>query len=141
MKTIPKGTDIAAQLATLRDYTRRTGLIHEGQTQQLAIWPRMMFPHSTKTECRLSVEGRRVEVHILQTRGRAPVGQPKRTKVLAANIQLLLGEEWEVVIVYGNNERVFERLKPVPTDKYAGTDFEAGAVTPKAPWKWKNTPA
>lgn len=128
----------SSQLAHLREFTAKYGLLHDAQVLQLKLWPLVAFPHSTSSKAEVSVEERSVRFQIT-TKGKGPKNLSVRLHSLGESVQWLLGADWTVA-VYENKKRVFwlgrkiDRPDPV---KYAGTDFEAGRIVPEQPWKFK----
>lgn len=129
---LPEHTE---QLVMLRQQASRFGMIHEAQTAQLKIWPRVLISHSIKSEARIDTEKFEVEIWV-KTKGKAPKDHAKKLKFLADGIQWLLGDNWEVrIIENGGKPKVFKRTESAE-DRYAGTDFAAGAIVPSKPWNF-----
>jgi hypothetical protein len=86
------------QLLLLRDMTARMGVLHEAQILQLKMWPLVLFDNIKKCEEHVNIEGKVLEFHILQTKGKYPADKDKRFDVLIDWSKWLLGHDWLVRI-------------------------------------------
>lgn len=136
---IAADTEIATQLAALRDFTSVYGVLHEAQVLQLKIWPRLMFPNATRSSCVVNCEDSSISIEV-KLKGKTARGQAPRTEALARTVQWMLGPQWRVKVLAGKKKLYDLAAKKVSAaGKYAGTDFAAGMIVPEQPWKFKQT--
>jgi hypothetical protein len=116
-------TSIWEQLVLLRQFTARTGVLHEAQIQHLKIWPRLLFPN-TKARTSVDQEGRKVNIEVLSVTGRAPKAiLPKPAETLNEWVKALLGASWEVAVRFPITKgRVKEQVFPATAEPESQLD-------------------
>ena len=96
------------QLLLLRDMTSRLGVLHDAQVLQLRMWPLVLFSNLKKCEEHVNIEGKVVEFHFLQTKGKYPKDMKARFEAMADWTKWLLGHDW-VVRVKERGKLIFRR--------------------------------
>lgn len=96
------------QLLLLRDITARLGVLHEAQVLQLKMWPLVLFGNVKKCEQHVNIEGKVIEYHILQTKGRYPNDKQARFDAMADWTHWLLGSDW-IVRIKERGKLIFRR--------------------------------
>lgn len=125
----------ASQLRALRDFASKYGTLHEAQLLQLKLWPRVAFPHSTsETTAEVSLEEKKVVVKVISEKKHNKI--KTRAIMLTKNISWMLGNQWTVQI-YENGKLLLKKAGQKPKN-YSGTDFAAGKIVPKNPWKFQS---
>lgn len=131
----PKPPNHATQLLALRDFVAKYGCLHEAQALQLKLWPRVAFPHSTQeTTSEVNLADREVVVKVISKKSHNKT--KTRAIMLTKNIRWMLGVEWGVQ-VFENGKLLLKKAGQKPKN-YAGTDFAAGKLVPKTPWKFQS---
>lgn len=127
--------NVASQLLALRDFAAKYGVLHDAQILQLKLWPRVAFPHSTAdTVAEVSLIEKMVTVKVVSTR---KTNKTKtRALMLTRNIRWMLGNEWSVD-VYENDKLLLKKAGQKSVE-YTGTDFGAGKLVPRKPWKFQS---
>lgn len=102
-----KESDTRQQLLLLRDLFRTTGVLHDAQHLQLRYLPRVCISHSTYSEVHIrftpgAQKSPRVVTVKVQVAGKEPRTLKKSLAKLDQTIKFLLGEDFEVVVEYGN---------------------------------------
>jgi hypothetical protein len=88
--------DTIKQLLRLRDFTERTGVIHDAQAMQLKGWITALFG-AKKFTIELDFEKFIVKYDIEQTVGRFSKSEEKMSNLLKY-IKFLLGDKWTVAV-------------------------------------------
>ncbi len=131
-----KTTGIQEQLVVLRGMTAQTGVLHEAQLFQLRLWPHALFDKISNAEIRIDQEKYTIEyVFTWKIKGKKTADFKRRAKYLGKSIHWLLGDHWQVTV----DGFAMNRKSEPPTDTWRGTDYAAGMVVPKTPWKFPQT--
>lgn len=85
------------QLMTLREMTRKTGLLHDAQVFQLKMYP-LALTNATKVSIEYDYDKKNVIFNIIETQGRAPKEIKKKLDLICQWTKTLLGEEYSVKI-------------------------------------------
>lgn len=127
--------NIASQLLALRDFAAKYGVLHDAQILQLKLWPRVAFPHSNAdTKSEVSLIDKKVTVRVVSEK---KTNKTKtRALMLTKNIRWMLGTDWSVDVY--ENDKLLLKKAGQKTVEYTGTDFGAGKLVPKKPWKFQS---
>lgn len=128
---------LGPQIAELRALFQATGALHETHVFNLKVWPRLVFPQVTSTAT-VDPDGRRVTFELRKRWwARLPKDWRERCRGLHESVQGMLGMDMETVVVL-DGKAIFsgERIQPVESPSFEGTDFEAGRVVPSVPWNF-----
>lgn len=110
-------------------------MLHEAQVNQLKIWPRLAFPHSTlATQTEANCEEYHIAVKVVSEEKHNKI--KTRATMLAKNIRWMLGNRWTIEI-YENGKLLVKKAGEKP-QKFKGVSFEAGMIVPKTPWKFQS---
>lgn len=110
--------DLPTQLALLRQTTKLTGGLHEAQVQQLKVWPLLTFQWAEQASFTWDPDKREVYFHPQPPKWVRPKRDhlQKGADVLATWVCGLLGDEWETVVILGDDRVVGKRNGDVRRD-------------------------
>ena len=92
------------KLLLLRDLTKRTGILHEVQVEQLKMWPLIAFEHATNSEFTWDNTTKNVCFSI-KTEGASPKKMNERFNWLDQAVKALLGPEWAIKVKINGKEK------------------------------------
>ena len=104
-------SSIEEQLSLLRDFTNRTGVVHEAQLLQLKMWPGVWFDRHVTSKCSIDQEKKKLSYDVLVS-SRAETDDELAEK-LSRCVKWLFGDTWAVTVNVLTRGRKRSRHKKV----------------------------
>lgn len=89
--------DETEQLMVLRDFTQKTGVLHEAQVMHLKYWF-LMLTNATDFEIEFQPDSSKVIYRVLKTKGKKPENYNKNLNQLSEYVKFLLGTRYSTVV-------------------------------------------
>jgi len=104
--------DYWSQLILLRSVTDLAGALHEAQVLQLKMWGLLVFQKVPKENIEINVNLEdKVVIYLVPTITKNIGNYNKILQGLEKNIQLMLGDNWQLVVKHGGVTKYSGKLK------------------------------
>jgi hypothetical protein len=107
---VSKPLDYTAQLVTLRDLSRRFELLHPAQELQLALWAEVCvdagYDYLVENLFKAAFSTKTIHYEWSGTMPKLDTKYIQRLKELHSNVRFLLGDEWNLQILF-NGETIY----------------------------------